>query len=117
MRGEISHTTKSFLIELRLANQIDRINFVRLNISHFDNVQIYRVSLFLFPKTIRCEKRHSRNFLGFVLIYEQYCYKLNAEIIILCLSSVWVGSFKRNSKYLNVENVIIFSNRTFLYGH
>ena len=40
MRGKLYRTTKSIQIELRLANQIGRINFVRLNISHFDIVQI-----------------------------------------------------------------------------
>ena len=36
MRGELSGTTKSIQIELMLANQIGRIDFVRINISHFD---------------------------------------------------------------------------------
>ena len=39
MRGKLYRTTRSFQIELRLANQIRPINFVRLNISHFDIVQ------------------------------------------------------------------------------
>ena len=39
MRGELCRTTKSLQIQLRLANQIDRINFVRLKISHLDIVQ------------------------------------------------------------------------------
>ena len=38
MRGELSITTKSFQIELRLANQIGRIKFVRLNICLFDEL-------------------------------------------------------------------------------
>ena len=37
MQGELSRTTKSFRIELRLV--IDRNNFVRLKILHFDIVQ------------------------------------------------------------------------------
>ena len=47
MRGGLSRTTKSFQIELKLAIQIGvlisydwRINFVWLNFSHFDFVQI-----------------------------------------------------------------------------
>ena len=39
MLGELSRIAKLFEIELRLANQIGRNNFVRLNISHFDIVQ------------------------------------------------------------------------------
>ena len=39
MRGELSRTTKLFQIEMKLANRIGRINFVRLNISNFDIVQ------------------------------------------------------------------------------
>ena len=39
MRGELSRATKLFQVELRLANQIGRFNFVRLIISHFDIVQ------------------------------------------------------------------------------
>ena len=39
MRGELSRTTKSLQIELRLANQIGRINFVQVRNVHFDIVQ------------------------------------------------------------------------------
>ena len=39
MRGELYRTTKSFPIELRLAYRIGRINFIRRNFSHIDNVQ------------------------------------------------------------------------------
>ena len=38
MLGESSRPIKSFQIELKLANRIGRINFIRLNISHFDTV-------------------------------------------------------------------------------
>ena len=44
---------KSF--QFGLVNWIGRINFIRLNISHFDIVQILRVFNFLFPKTIGYE--------------------------------------------------------------
>ena len=51
MRGDLSRTTNSFQIELRL-KLIDRMNFVRLKLLHliFDIVQIYRFSVFSFPK-------------------------------------------------------------------
>ena len=56
MSGELSNTTKSFQFELRLANQIGRINFVRLNVSYFNNVQKFiGFQYFLFPETIGYE--------------------------------------------------------------
>ena len=74
MRCNLSRTTKSFQIELRLANQIGRINNVRLNISHFDIVQSFLdFDHFLFSKTIRYELWDSRNIQVFALIYEQSC--------------------------------------------
>ena len=51
MRGELSRITKSFKIELRLANSC--INFVRLKSLHFDIVQSVGLQCFLFTKTIR----------------------------------------------------------------
>ena len=73
MRGELYRTTKLFQIDIWLANQIGRIYFVRLTISHLDIVQNYTLSIFS-PKNIRYELRDSRNIQGFALIYEQSCY-------------------------------------------
>ena len=74
MRDELSRKTKLFQNELRLANQISRINFVRLNISNFDIVQIViGFQCFLFRKSIEYELSDSLNFQGFALIYEQSC--------------------------------------------
>ena len=70
MCGDLSRTTDLFQIKLSLlANQIGRIKFVRLSISHFD-----RLSIFFSPKTIRYELRDSRKIQGFALIYEQSCF-------------------------------------------
>ena len=71
MRGELSRTTKLFQLELRLANQIGRITFLKLIISLFDVFIAFQY--FLFPKTFGYELRDSRGIQGFVLIYEQSC--------------------------------------------
>ena len=52
MRGELSRSRKSFQIELRLANQISRINFVQLKISHFDFVQNLKVLNIFFSQKL-----------------------------------------------------------------
>ena len=49
---ELSRITKSFKIELRPANWIGRINFVRLNVSNFDIVQILQVFKVLFSQKL-----------------------------------------------------------------
>ena len=52
MHGEISRRTKVFQIELRLAYEIGRINFVRLTNSHFDIVQNLQVFNIFFSEKL-----------------------------------------------------------------
>ena len=66
MRDKLSRTTKLFQNELRLANQISRINFVRLDISHFDIVQKFiGFQCFLFRKNFEYKLSDSLNIQGF----------------------------------------------------
>ena len=53
IRVELSRTTKTFQLELRLACQICRIYFLPLNLSHFDIVQKLKLSKFSLPKNYK----------------------------------------------------------------
>ena len=73
MRVELSHTTKSFQIELRLANRSYQFRVTWILVLS----KIYRFSIF-FPKTFRYELRDNRNIQGLsALINEQSCYTLH----------------------------------------